>query len=105
MILSKELKGIVNILKEKYQPEKIILFGSLANGRIGEWSDIDLVIIKDTPKRFMERLKEVIKLTMPEVGVDFLVYTPDEVEQAIQENRLFLKKEILARGQVVYNRG
>ncbi len=102
--LNRELQRIVKVLIEDYQPEKIILFGSLANGRVGEWSDIDLVIIKNTRKRFMERLKEVIKLTMPEVGVDFLVYTPTEVERAVQEGRVFLKKEILGRGMVIYNR-
>lgn len=104
-VLTNELKRIVSILIKKYKPEKIILFGSLANGRVGEWSDIDLVIIKNTHKRFMERLAEVIKLTMPEAGVDFLVYTPTEVEQAVREDRLFLKKEILERGRVIYNRG
>ncbi len=102
-ILTRELKRIVKILIENYQPEKIILFGSLANGQVGEWSDIDLVIIKNTRQRFMERLREVIKLTMPEVGVDFLVYTPTEVEQAVREGRLFLKQEILGRGRVIYN--
>ncbi|MDI3531232.1 MAG: uncharacterized protein PWP60_1081, partial [Candidatus Atribacteria bacterium] len=47
-LLHEELSRIVKLLIEKYQPEKIILFGSLAEGRIHEWSDIDLLIIKDT---------------------------------------------------------
>ena len=44
--LEKELHGIVATLVEKYKPEKIILFGSLATGKMHEWSDIDLLIIK-----------------------------------------------------------
>jgi predicted nucleotidyltransferase len=40
-----EVTEIVKILKVKYKPEKIILFGSLADGRGDEASDIDLVIL------------------------------------------------------------
>ncbi len=40
--LEAELKRILPIIIEKYQPEKIILFGSLATGDVHEWSDIDL---------------------------------------------------------------
>lgn len=56
-MLSEALERIVHTLVTEYQPEKIILFGSMATGDVGEWSDIDLAIIKDTPKRFIERLK------------------------------------------------
>ena len=46
--LEKELHRIVATLIEKYKPEKIILFGSLATSKIHEWSDIDILIIKET---------------------------------------------------------
>lgn len=37
--LEDELKRIVNIIIEKCNPEKIILFGSMASGTAKEWSD------------------------------------------------------------------
>lgn len=43
--LKGELERWVTTLKDTYAPEKIILFGSFANGRVGEWSDVDLVIV------------------------------------------------------------
>ncbi|MEM3507047.1 MAG: nucleotidyltransferase domain-containing protein [Candidatus Bathyarchaeia archaeon] len=46
---------------KNYQLEKIILFGSYVTGEVDELSDIDLVIIKDTNKKFIERLIEVAK--------------------------------------------
>lgn len=58
-----------------YDRLKIILFGSLVNGDIHEFSDINLIVIKDSQKGFYERLKEVGLLVMPELGVDILVYT------------------------------
>jgi predicted nucleotidyltransferase len=37
-----------------YKPEKVILFGSFAEDDIHEWSDIDMVIIKETSLRPIE---------------------------------------------------
>jgi uncharacterized protein len=43
--LARALDHIVHTLVTQYQPEKIILFGSMASGEVHEWSDLDLVII------------------------------------------------------------
>ena len=54
------LDEIVRILLDQYGPiEKIILFGSAARGDDDEYSDLDLILIKETSKRFVERLVEV----------------------------------------------
>jgi len=97
--LQTELRRYINVLKEKCKPEKILLFGSLANGKVGMWSDIDLVIIKSTEKPFLDRTKEVLLLLHPEVGMDILVYTPEEFEML--KERKFFKDEVLAKG-VIY---
>ena len=102
--LEKELKRIVGIIIKDYSPEKIILFGSLADGNIHEWSDVDLVIIKETKERFIDRLHNVRLMTYPRVGVDFIVYTPGEVENMKREKRRFLIKEILEKGEILYER-
>jgi len=100
----KELHQVVEKLKTSYKPEKIILFGSLANGRIKKWSDIDLAIIKKTKKRFLDRLEEVALLCDYSVGIDFLVYTPEEFEQMKSEKRYFITDEIIKKGKVMYER-
>jgi predicted nucleotidyltransferase len=98
------LEQILQILVTGYQPEKIILFGSLAKAEVGEWSDLDLVIIKDTSTPFFQRLKEVALLCRPSVGTDFLVYTPDEFEQMLAENNPFILEEVVRKGKVLYER-
>ena len=42
-------------LKTKYNAEKLILFGSYARGDFNEGSDLDVVLIKDTNRRFIDR--------------------------------------------------
>lgn len=102
--LEKELARYRSLLVEHYSPEQIIVFGSLASGRVHSWSDIDLVIVAASDRPFFERLHEVRQLIEPQVGTDVLVYTPAEFEQLCQERRFF-RDEILAKGTVIYERG
>ena len=100
-ILNSELNRIVNVIISTYNPQQVILFGSLANGNVHEYSDIDLIVVKESDKSFYERLKEVILLTLPKVGADILVYTPQEF--ATIQNRLFIEEEVMKKGKVIYD--
>jgi len=101
--LDRALQDILRTLAAHYRPEKVILFGSMARAEVDEWSDLDLVIIKDTPQPFLQRLKEVALLCRAPVGVDFLVYTPAEFNM-ITDNNPFVIEEIVKKGRVLYER-
>ena len=103
-MLRRELKRWLPLLIDNLQPEKILLFGSMADKRLNEWSDIDLVIIHQTSLSFYRRIKQVLQLLHPQVGVDLLIYTPDEFAKLSQERRFF-RDEILDTGKVLYARG
>ena len=103
--LHRELDRIVGVLVEEYRPEKIILYGSLAGGEVHEWTDIDLVVIKNTKTPYFERLFELSMLTRPRLAVDFFVYTPEEFEEAVADKRWFFVHEIIEKGKVLYERG
>lgn len=100
--LSTTLEEILDTLITHYQPEKIILFGSMVEPDVSEWSDLDLVIVKETPLPFMQRLKEVALLCLAPVSVDFLVYTPAEFAELIAQKNPFILNEIVAKGRVLY---
>jgi len=100
--LTEALDHILTILISHYRPQKVILFGSMATDDVSEWSDIDLVIIKETSLPFLQRLKEVALLCKPLVGVDFLVYTPAEFARMVAEENPFVLEEILGKGKVLY---
>lgn len=101
--LNAELKRIMSVLQAKYAPEEVILFGSLAKGKILKNSDIDLVIVKKTKKRFVDRIGEVIKICKPKIAVDFIVYTPQEFSD-LKEKELFIQQEVIREGKVLYER-
>ena len=102
-LLEAELGRWVRLLIENYNPQHILLFGSLATGEVDEWSDVDLVVVKETSLRFLDRIREVLQLLHPRVGVDVLVYTPEEFDRLTQE-RGFVRQEILEKGQLLYER-
>ncbi|TLY38453.1 MAG: nucleotidyltransferase domain-containing protein [Nitrospirae bacterium] len=100
--LEQELARISEILIREYHPDKLIVFGSAAQGEIHAWSDLDLVVIKQTDKPLLERIEEVFRLVRPKVGLDVLVYTPEEMESLVDERRAFVLDEIIYKGAVTY---
>lgn len=103
-MFEQELKKIIQNLKSNYDPEKIILFGSLTKGKLSRGSDIDLVIIKQTKDNPWKRAAQVDRFIEHAVPVDVLVYTPDEIEERLKMNDFFVK-DILEKGKVLYERG
>ncbi len=90
----KYLHRIVQELK-KYQPKRIILFGSRAKGYHRKSSDIDIAV--DLKLNFRERrkLKEKIDRISGLYSVD-LIFLPE-----VEKN---FKKQILKEGKVLYEK-
>ena len=102
--INKMLSEIVDKIKNEYQPEKIILFGSYAYGKPNKDSDIDLFIVKETNKRRVDRFVEVSQITHePKQGISIspVVYTPREVETRLAMGDDFAE-EVLNKGEVLY---
>ena len=96
---------ITKKLKTYYQPQKIFLFGSYAWGNPTKDSDIDLLIIKECNEKHRERSLKVRKILSDEnalVGMDILVYTPQEIARRIEMGDSFLS-QILKKGEVLYD--
>jgi len=96
--LQRELDRIINKI-DRTDIQKIILFGSLTKGQSGLTSDIDLIIVKKTKERFLDRLDSVYKEIEPNLAVDILVYTPQEIDDMSQWNsfikRVFKERKVL----------
>lgn len=98
------LQKMLPVIISKYAPDKIVLFGSLATSRVHEGSDIDLLIVKDTSKRFLDRQMDVMRIADPQVATDFFVYTPEELAHGVKAKPHFFQDEVLAKGQVLYEK-
>ena len=100
------LSEITDVLKQ-YGIEKIILFGSYANGTPNKYSDIDLLVIKDIPENetrdFRIKLKKAlwIKLGKLSYSFDILVDNEQRIQKRIEMGDLFYK-EIYSKGKTIY---
>jgi len=97
---------LVRALAEGYQPELIILFGSLAWGEPDSDSDIDLLIVaesEETPLDRRVRARRLAAHTHDHTPFSPLVLTPDELQQRLAMNDPFYHK-ILEQGERLYER-
>jgi predicted nucleotidyltransferase len=95
---------IVDKLRRHFSPQKVILYGSYACGNPEPDSDIDLLIIKETSERFIDRWQAVRRiLSDPNrmAPIETLILTPAEISDRIARGDQFIV-EILKKGRVLY---
>ncbi len=86
----------------RYGVKKAILFGSFAKGIQTHRSDVDLVLIQDTDKRYFERFEGILKDLYKVIrgrDIEIFIYTPEELSRI--SHRKFIQN-ILREGQVIY---
>jgi predicted nucleotidyltransferase len=99
----------LSTLKERLAPHlrgarTAIVFGSVARGQGDEWSDLDLVIVADTARPFLDRYRDFESLYDVWPRLDLLVYTPAEFAEMRAEGRPFIE-DLLRDGVVVHEAG
>ncbi|PZO13246.1 MAG: hypothetical protein DCF25_16340 [Leptolyngbya foveolarum] len=86
---------------EKFQPEKIILFGSYAYGEPTSYSDVDLLVImpfEGHPAQTAVKILHAIDYHFP---LDLLARTPNQIRQRLEMGDFFIQ-EILQKGRILY---
>ena len=80
---------------------KAVLFGSFSRSSQTRKSDLDLMIITETDKRFFDRYEQFEKIheIINDRAVDMLIYTADELSSI--SHRPFIK-HILSEGETIY---
>ena len=75
----------------------VLAFGSVARGTVRRGSDLDMIAVMESDLPFLHRLEQLYREIAPKVGLDLLVYTPQEwsdmqrrsfVRQALREGRV-----------------
>lgn len=87
----------------KCHPEKIIVFGSWARGEEDAYSDIDLIIILKSNKRFLDRLTDLYEIWPLDRSVDILAYTPEEFNNMLADDNPLLTQAV-NEGVIIYER-
>lgn len=99
--LDQDLDSLVEQLRALPEVRQVILFGSFAAGRRDLFTDLDLIVVMDSPLDFVSRGAALARRLRAGVALDLLVYTPQEFEQL--RHRPFLR-HALATAKVLYER-
>jgi predicted nucleotidyltransferase len=109
------IDSILNEIKACLVPdgvEKLVLFGSYANGTPDEDSDIDLLVVTSErliPRNFSEksniylRVAKKIDELRRQIPIDLIVHTHSMHQKFIEMDSLF-SREILNSGRVFYEK-
>ncbi len=104
MLTTQQLNEIVSKIVTNYNPQKILLFGSYANGTATNESDLDLLIVKETDLPIYKRGSEVRQyLRGTAFPMDIVVYTAKEIEHE-QTNKYTFIYNALQNTKLLYEK-
>lgn len=92
---------VVEQIKRKFQPKKIILFGSYAYGVPKPESDVDLLIVMPLQKKPSQQAVEILQNIDYHFGLELIVKSPEELESRIRLGDYFLQ-DAVEKGLVLY---
>ena len=98
------ISEIVDKIAASYKPLRIILFGSYAYGEPDADSDIDLLIVKDTNERPIDRrvrVRGIVSDPNRRIPFEPMVLTQKELAERIKMGDQFVQ-EILSQGEALY---
>jgi uncharacterized protein len=97
------IKAAIRQIIERFQPERIILFGSYARGRPRPNSDVDLLVILNSSLGETDQAARICQAIEYHFGLDLFVRTPATLARRLALGDPFLR-EVVATGKVLYAR-
>ena len=97
-----KVQATIEIIVREFNPEKIIIFGSVAKGTADEHSDLNILVVLDTDESHYRRPSRIYKaVSRVRIPKDIFVLTPEEFQRG-KEKRLSFMHEIVRTGKVVH---
>ena len=98
---NKITKFVEEVVK-RFNPEKVILFGSYAYGKQEEGSDVDILLIMET-KATLSKEVEIRMKVERNFPLDLIVMDSREIEKRIKRGDAFFQK-VLESGEILYEK-
>jgi predicted nucleotidyltransferase len=96
------IRRLAKHVAERFQPDRIILFGSYAHGRPNPQSDVDLFVVMKGRNEIDQALR-IEQALDPPFGLDVIVRTPRNIRWRLAEGDWFLR-EVVVQGKVLYEK-
>ncbi|MGI8784051.1 MAG: nucleotidyltransferase domain-containing protein [Acidobacteriota bacterium] len=100
-----QIDARVRTIVERFHPEKIILFGSYADGTAGPDSDVDLLVVMKVAGSRRDKAAEIdLALAYRQAPLDLIVITPEQFERD-RDSIGTIVRPAVHEGRTLYDRG
>jgi uncharacterized protein len=98
----REIRRFAHAVAEKFQPDKILLFGSYAYRTPHADSDVDILVIMPAYNQRSKagRIRSAVTAPFP---MDLILRTPENLRWRLKEGDTF-HTEIVSKGKVLYEK-
>lgn len=100
LVKKEAIQDVARQIAEKFKPERVILFGSYAREEATPDSDVDMLVVADSPRGSRLSL-DILKAIEYQIPLELIVRTPVVLSERIQGGDVFLT-EITTQGKVLY---
>ena len=101
---AKDIREIVQQIVERFCPQKVILFGSYAQGNPTQDSDVDLLVVMETNEQALHAAARISAAIDHPFPLDVLVFRPSDLIESLERKGVFAT-EIMAKGIVLHEAG
>jgi len=98
-----DILEIAELIKRDFQPERIILFGSYANGTPTPDSDVDLLVILPFDGKSFWKSLEIANRVNPRFATDVIARRPDDTARRYAQGDPLIR-DAIDHGKILYER-
>jgi len=99
----KEIEEVGRRIGREFRPDRVLLFGSYADGTATDDSDVDLLVVLPFEGRPFHKSLEILNRLDVRFPCDLLARSPDDVARRYEQGDPLIR-EALDRGKVLYER-
>ena len=100
---NKEIDGFIRQIVTKFDPERIILFGSHAYGTPSSFSDVDIVVVMNTPLKPIEQEVLIRKEIPRRFPLNLIVMKPRQLARRVKLGDTLIRT-VTSRGKILYEK-
>ena len=101
MVAMSKIKELAGRIAKEFKPERIVLFGSYADGTPTVDSDVDLLVVMPFDGRSVDESVKIRMALRPAFPLDLIIRTSEMIQERIRQGDTFLI-DIMENGKVLY---
>jgi len=99
-----EIAEVAGVIAARFQPDRIVLFGSRATQRADAESDADLMVIMETATSPIKQAVAIVRTVPHRIPLDVLVRTPEQIAIGLAEENFFIL-DVMTEGITLFEAG